>query len=144
VKTIADLVPRSRRTLAWTVVGLIAVAVYWRTAYPSITWWDSGNYSLAAHSLGVTSPPGSLLLTLLGWPVSHLPLGLTPARVLNLFAGIMAAATVVFVFLTAVRMMRVLPGHDELHPAALTAAGGGALAFAFTATQWEHAIKFTP
>lgn len=34
----------------------VACAVYWRTAYPSITWWDSSSYSTAAVTLGVLSP----------------------------------------------------------------------------------------
>ena len=33
------------------------VAVYWRTAFPSIDWWDSSSYSIAAATMGVTSAP---------------------------------------------------------------------------------------
>ena len=47
------------------LVAGAAAAVFWRTAYPTITWWDASAYSLAASTLGVTAPPGSLLLTLL-------------------------------------------------------------------------------
>jgi hypothetical protein len=54
------------------LVLLLAGAVYWATAYPTITWWDSSSYSLATATLGVTSPPGSIVLTLLGWPVAKL------------------------------------------------------------------------
>ena len=38
-----------------------------------ITWWDGGSYPLAAVTLGIPAPPGSLLLTLLGWLVSRIP-----------------------------------------------------------------------
>src|SRR5688572_22994961 len=95
---------RSGRIIGLIAVLAISVGVFWRTAYPTITWWDSANYSLAAHTLGLTSPPGSLLLTLLGWPVTHLPLGMTPARALNLFAGLLAGVTAALVFVVAIRL----------------------------------------
>ena len=85
------LTPRLTRTATFVAVTSLATVVFWLTAYPTITWWDSANYSLAAATLGITSSPGSLLLTLLGWPLTKLPLGITPAHVLNLFAGVLAA-----------------------------------------------------
>ncbi|HTI61981.1 MAG TPA: hypothetical protein VL524_00635, partial [Gemmatimonadaceae bacterium] len=59
------LAPREQRTrvLAATVAFVAALVVFARTAYPTITWWDSSSYSLAAATLGIASPPGSLLLT---------------------------------------------------------------------------------
>lgn len=123
-----------------------AAVVFWRTAYPTITWWDSGNYSLAAATLGVTSAPGSLLLTLLGWPLSRLALGLTPAHVLNLFAGVLAAIAAGLVYVVALRVLRSSRESGDA-PAGTAAAFGaafGALTFAFGTTLWEHAIKFTP
>jgi len=127
------------------ITGASAV-VFWRTAYPTITWWDSSQYSLAAATLGVTSPPGSLLLTLLGWPLTRLPLGMMPAQVLNLFAGVLAAITVGLVYVVALRILRSV-GETGTGDASGTVAVGaalGALTFAFGATLWEHAVKFTP
>jgi len=135
---------RSARLAAVVPFALLGVAavVFWRTAYPTITWWDSGNYSLAAATLGVASAPGSLLLTLLGWPVAHLTLGSSPAYVLNLFAGALAALTVGLVYVVALSILRNM-GVDSNGPTTVGAALG-ALTFAFSATLWEHAIKFTP
>jgi hypothetical protein len=118
-----------------------SVAVFWRTAYPTITWWDSSSYSLAAATLGITSSPGSLLLTLLGWAATRLPLGLSPAHLLNLVAGVLGAVSAGLVFLVA---MRVLRQAGESNGGTAVGAASGALAFAFSATLWEHAIKFTP
>jgi hypothetical protein len=129
------------------LIAATSVAVFWRTAYPTITWWDSGNYSLAAYTLGVTSPPGSLLLTLLGWPIARLPLWSSPAHLLNLSAGLLAALAVVLVYGLALQIQRIARGDDEsAAPGAAPAIGAalGALAFAFSDTLWEHAIKFTP
>ena len=94
----------TRRTVG-LLVAVIAAAVFWRTSYPTITWWDSSEYSTAAGTLGLIAAPGSLLLTLLGWPISHLPFGSSPAHLLNLFAGVLAAITVGLVFLLALRIL---------------------------------------
>ncbi len=130
-------------------VFVIAVGVFWRTAYPTITWWDSSGYSLAAATLGIIAPPGSLLLTLLGWPVAHLPVA-SPAHALNMFAGALAGIALVLLLIAAQRMRRI--AEPSLDTATFTATSTaatigtafGALTFAFSITFWEYAIRFTP
>ncbi|HEV2669826.1 MAG TPA: DUF2723 domain-containing protein [Gemmatimonadales bacterium] len=128
----------SRRVIGLFVVPIAAI-LFWRTAYPTITWWDSSEYSLAAATLGVIPAPGSLLLTLLGWPLAHLSFGSTSAHVLNLFAGVLAAITAGLVYIVALRILPAPPNGSASLGAAF-----GALAFAFGDTLWEHASKFTP
>jgi hypothetical protein len=149
------MVPTSRahRPPLWpplTLVLAVAAAVFWLTAYPSITWWDSSQYSLAAATLGVTGPPGSLLLTLLGWPIARLFPG-NPAHALNLVAGVMAAVAAGMVYVVAARLLRHggmggMSGmsRERASAAALAGAALGALTLAFGETMWEHAVKFTP
>jgi hypothetical protein len=129
-------------------VATIAAVAFWLTAYPTVTWWDSSQYSLAASTLGVTGPPGSLLLTILGWLVTRLPLG-PPAHVLNLLAGALAAVAAALVYLTTLRLGGLVGLAEESvsqakHIAVAAGAAIGALTFAFGDTLWEHAIKFTP
>lgn len=131
------------------LVWLAAFAVFARTAYPTITWWDSGALSLAAVTLGVSYPPGSLLLTLLGWVVTRLPVGFSQAHLLNLVAGAMAATTVTLVFVLAVRLLGEergdhAPGRGARSGAALAGAALGALTLAFGSTLWQYATQFTP
>lgn len=121
------------------LVATLATTVFWRTAYPTITWWGSSEYSLAAATLGVISAPGSLLLTLLGWPVAHLPIGASPAHLLNLFAGVLAGLVVALVFIAARRLAAI----TNLQVAAPGLAAG-ALAVAFANTLWEHGTMFSP
>jgi preprotein translocase subunit SecG len=137
----------SRRSalIVSVLAALGALVVYWKTAYPTITWWDSSSYSLAAKTLGVTNPPGSLLLTLLGWLATRLPVPLPDAQKLNLLAGVLAAIAVALVVPIAVRIRKILlRSSDSAGVAATVGTGIGALAFAFGLTLWEHAIKFTP
>lgn len=127
------------------VTGVVSFAVFALTAFPSITWWDSSNYSLAAATLGITTPPGSLLLTLIGWLVTRLPWPASPARVLNLTGAVLAAVTVSLVVVLALRLLR----HARTTAAAPRSAETigvtlGVLAFAVTPTLWRHAVKFTP
>lgn len=132
-----------------TGVGIVATCVFWRTAFPSINWWDSSSYSLAAATFGISSSPGSLLLMLLGWPIAHLPIGTSPAYRLNLFAGVLAASTTAGVYLTALRATRVSAETDPAIQAVderdfRIGAAAGALAFAFASSMWEYAVQFTP
>jgi hypothetical protein len=132
--------------LGFLLVIVVACGVYWLTAYPTITWWDSSVYSLAAVTLGIAHPPGSFLLTVLGWLVTRLPLGLPPAYALNLFAGALAALASGLVYLVALRLLRLRgpAGHGRPPGAAVVGAALGALAFAFGVTLWDHAVKLTP
>ena len=132
------------RQLAPWLVALIAATVFWLTAYPTITWWDSGSYWLAAATLGVTSPPGSMLATLLGWPIATIVPNTHVAHALNLFAGVLAAGTVSIVYLAALQLEQLQERTHGGRSAIALATGVGALAFAFNATLWEHAIKYTP
>lgn len=114
------------------IVFAACLAVFWRTAYPTITWWDSSGYSTAAATLGITSSPGSLVLVLLGWLATRIHTS-SPAHVLNLLAGAITAATALGVYGVARRL-----GASALGAAA------GAIAYAFAPAVWEYAVQFTP
>ena len=125
----------------------ISAAVFWRTAYPTITWWDSSSYSLAAGTLGIASAPGSLLLTFLGWLVVRLPFGSSPAYRLNLFAGVLAAVATALVYVVSLRLAGAAgrtANDTGFRRASIVGAALGALSVAFSATLWDYAIKFTP
>ena len=66
---------------------------------------DTPELAAAALTLGVAHPPGYPLLTLLGHVFGSIMPGSLPFRV-NLVAVTCSAATVVLVYLTAVRLTR--------------------------------------
>lgn len=146
----ASASPRRDKRIALTFVGFVSIVVFARTACPTITWWDSSPHSLAAVTLGITTPPGSLLLTLAGWMVTRLlPSGLPSAHVLNLLAGVLAAITVMLVLLITLRLLQYSgdvegAGADHGFGAAVAGAALGALTFAFSETFWQYAVQFTP
>jgi hypothetical protein len=130
-------------------VCLASIVVYRLTAYPTITWWNSSECSLAAVSLGISTPPGSFLLTILGWFALHLPVDVPPAQLLNLLAGALASVTAMIVYFVALRLIG-RAGHLEglgiQRPlgTAIIGAAYGALTFAWSRTLWEYAVQFTP
>jgi hypothetical protein len=133
------------KSKSWIVAlgcGLVALAAYVATASRTITWWEGSSYPLAAWTLGVPAPPGSLLLTLLGWVAARIPIVSPVAFRLNLCAGLLAAATVALVTWLSIR----LATPDDRRPAAAELLGGAiaGLAFAFALSVWGHAVRFTP
>lgn len=61
-----------KSAITGSVIFILGLLVYWSTSYPSITWWETSEYAGAAVGLGISGPPGSLLLTIAGWILSKL------------------------------------------------------------------------
>lgn len=143
-----DTTERWRRhsLVACTVAGLGPLIVYWLTSHRAITWWDSAQYSLAADTLGIASAPGSLLLTVLGWIVTRLPLEISPAFALNLFAGFLAAITIALTVRTACSLCGWVNRDGPSSTLWLVTASIVLSSFplAFGSTLWTYAVKFTP
>ncbi len=136
---------RSYQIYGVVSVFVIAVLIYWRTAYPGISWWENGELAAAASVLGVVHPPGSLIPTVVGWLFLKLPLGFSPAFQLNILAGLVAACVA---GLTLVIGLRLTNGSVQgtsvnkwITTIVLIAAG---LGFAFSRTVWYNGTVYTP
>ncbi|MBI4568648.1 MAG: DUF2723 domain-containing protein, partial [Planctomycetes bacterium] len=84
-----------RAALPALVTFTAALAVYFRTLYPTVGPGDSGELALAAATLGVPHPPGYPLYVLVGRAFESLPFGDPAARanVMSACFGALAAAT---------------------------------------------------
>lgn len=98
--------PRPSYLMA-AVAGVCVFSLYALTLAPSIGFWDSGEYTAAAHTLGIPHPPGSPLFVLLvhAWDVLLSPTGLSPAVRINLFSAFLSAASHAFWFLVVERAL---------------------------------------
>lgn len=91
------------------MAGGLACLLYASTSAPWLTWAhdgaDGGDLIVAAMTRGVPHPSGYPAYCLLARLFAQLPLG-NIARRFNLFSGTMAAATIVLVYLAALRLLR--------------------------------------
>lgn len=141
---------RPRYYWAGLITILISFFVYTITAFRTITWWDNTEYSIAAFTLGVAHPPGSVLITLMGWIVAKIPLGISVIFKLNLLAGLTASITIAIIIISAIRYYRrfeltaTIGDANRIPTAYVVGSLIGGLAFAFSATVWSYATKFSP
>ncbi len=137
------------RRLFMLTVALVAFIVYALTTYRNIDWWFGASYTLTAVTFGVHSPPGSLVLTILGWIVAQLPLGISKAFTLNLFSGAIGAAACCLVALLGSKLIRHRDYSAHVRSGVATTvtligAAAGSLFFAFSDTMWRYSIIFMP
>lgn len=78
---------------------LTCLALYSPTLSPSVVSADNGELQMVAHVLGVSHRTGYPLFLLLGWVVTHLPLGGDVAFRLTLFSLFNAAAAMALFYL---------------------------------------------
>jgi len=80
--------------------GLICLVIYILTLFPSITFLDSGELATVSYTFGVPHPTGYPLFLIIGWIVSHIPIGTSVIYRLNLLSAIESAAAVIITFYT--------------------------------------------
>ncbi len=134
-----------KNNLIAIVIFVLSLVIYWTTSYPSITWWDSSEYSDAAICLGLTVAPGSIILTLFGWVLSKFA-SHNPAFLFNLFAGLVASLTVSCVFwsfktIRDITSKEKQKGFTLVENLSLIITSGIIIC---SATLWEYATMFTP
>jgi hypothetical protein len=119
-----------KRDLAWACgVAAIALAVYVRTLAPGLTAdVDTAMFQFIGRVLGVAHNPGYPLYVLLTHAFSYVPIGSLAYRI-NLFSGLLGAATVGLSFLIARRL--------GCRPAIAAAAS---LGLAFGEVFWSQAV----
>ncbi|MGI8905960.1 MAG: protein O-mannosyl-transferase family [Candidatus Sumerlaeaceae bacterium] len=84
-------------------------------AAPGLSFHDSGEFSLAAASYGLTHPPGAPTYTLLAAPFAHI-FGFSDfARAANCFSAVMGSAALALLFVLADQVLSQLFGN--LRPA---------------------------
>lgn len=123
--------------LAGWIPALLAFAVYARTAYRTVPFWDAGEYIATSYSLGIPHQPSTPLYVLIGRLATLVPVGSIAFRV-NMLSALATALTVLFAHLAAVRLGR----RAGLGAGGALAAGlvAGVLT-AFARTIWFNALE---
>jgi hypothetical protein len=136
-----------RLSIPLLLAAILSMVFYYLTCFRTFTWWDSAEYSVAALTLGVPHPPGSLLTVIAGWMATRLPFGVDKFFTLNLLMSVIAALTVYIVGRVALSLYYQSSENDinsGFFSAYQNGAFIGALTFGVSITTWYYAIRFTP
>lgn len=137
----------STKKIHYSLAGasfLLAFIVYYITMQPSVSFWDCGEFAAAASSLQVPHPPGAPLWTLLGRLLMLVPVQSDPVGRYNFFSVIFSSLTVMFLYLTGVRLIELWKGKPNSTREMLMTFGGafvGAATYIFTDSFWFNALE---
>lgn len=140
-----------RRFSLWKNIGggiifAIALITYWLTMEPTLSFWDCGEFILAADKIQVGHQPGAPLFLLIGKMFSLLSAG-NPGKIaywVNFSTVLASAATIAFLFWTIVNLAVRLFANEKIsvHAISIFSAGTiGALSFCFSDSFWFSAVE---
>ena len=125
---------------------LISFIVYYLTAEPTVSFWDTGEYITTSAKLQVGHPPGAPLYQMLGAIFSIFALekeniGFT----MNLMSGFASALTISFMYWSTVLVLKKLTidTKDTIKKQLMVSSSAfiGSISFAFTDTFWFSAVE---
>jgi len=131
----------------WAVF-VISLLVYLLTIEPTVSFWDCGEFILCSYRLEVGHPPGAPFFMLLGRFFSLFAGGDTSkvAMMINILSAFASAFTILFLFWSITRLIRLAGSHDlnvrgGKAVAILVSGAAGALAYAFSDSFWFSAVE---
>ncbi len=121
-------------------LGTGSLALYVKTAAPTLLMADPAEFQLACNVLGVVHPTGYPLYVIVGWLWSHLlPWGDGAYRI-NLLSALFAAAAVGLSYLLALELLHAaLPGRPAAQTRVVAALATSTLAV--SGTFWSQALR---
>lgn len=82
--------------------------LYIITLYPDVGFMDTGELAAACYTFGVPHPTGYPLFLLIGYIVSHLPLGGSVIYKLNMLSAVETALAAVVLFYASFNLVNYL------------------------------------
>ena len=127
-----------------TLVFLLSLGTYVLTTYPSLSFWDCGEFIATTYTLGVPHPPGAPFFQLYGKVFTLLPLVENIGHRMNLLSCLAAAFTIMLTYLISVRFITIWRGGLRGMADAVIVFGAsvvGSLVFAWSDTFWFNAVE---
>ena len=131
--------------LGW-LCFLISFTVYFLTAEPTVSFWDTGEYITTSSKLQVGHPPGAPLYQMLGaifsiFALNKENIGFT----MNLMSGFASALSIAIMFWTICLLLSKILlknlNHEENKLKIFGPAFIGSMSFAFTDSFWFNAVE---
>src|SRR5947209_786381 len=122
----------------------VAFFTYFMTMQPSISFWDCGEFATAASALQVGHPPGAPFWYLMGRLAMLLPTMSDPVARLNIFSVLYSSITILLLYLTTARLIKIWRGEAKSVANEITTYGGAfiaALCYTFTDSFWFNALE---
>lgn len=132
------------------VVFAIALATYWLTLEPTVSYWDCGEFITQADKLEIGHPPGNPIFMLTARFFSNFAFGDASkvALMVNAMSGLLSALTILLLFWTVTHLtLRLLreKSTDSMSVAQYLVVMGsgvvGALAYTWSDTFWFSAVE---
>ena len=123
---------------------LISFIVYMLTVAPTVSFWDCGEFIACAATLSVPHPPGAPLFLLFSRIFSMIPFSADIAYRTNLLSVITSAATIIILYYSIILLIQRFRGElDTFKDQFIVyfSAFLGAMAFAFSDSQWFNAVE---
>ncbi len=133
-------------TIMASAVFVVSLLVYLSTVAPTTSFWDCGEFIACSYILGVPHPPGAPLYILLGRVFTMIPEALIKdvgLRV-NIMSPLVSAFTAMLTYLIIVRLVLIWKEAPRTWMDKLGVYGAGvigALAFAFSDSQWFNSVE---
>ena len=129
-------------------VFVFSTIVYLLTLEPTVSFWDCGEFILAAFKLQVGHPPGAPLFLMMGRVATLFAGGDTSkvAVTVNVLSAICSGFAIMFLFWTITHLVRKVfvngAALESKHGPAIIASGLlGSLAYTFSDTFWFSAVE---
>lgn len=133
------------RRIVGALVFVISFVSYLLTTYPSLSFWDCGEFIATTHSLSVPHAPGAPFFALYSKVISLIPYVSNYAQRINIISCVASAATVTFVYFISVMLIAGIRGRNikDIKDAVILFGSSaiGALALAWSDTFWFNAVE---
>ena len=117
---------------------------YWSSVAPTTSFWDCGEFIACSYIMGVPHPPGSPLFLLWGRVMSLLPIANDIGLRVNMISVIVSSFSLLFLYLTTVRLIRMYRGPDKNWEDSIIVGGGaliGTLVLGFSYSFWFNSVE---
>jgi hypothetical protein len=125
--------------IGW-ILGILTSCLYLFTMYPTVAFWDCGEFISSSYLLQVGHQPGSPLYQLIGCLVSHLSFGNVKliAPLINSISAISSGLSIMLLFWIFVYLFNK---YSIMYVGNIVAAIIASLIFAFTDSFWTSAAE---
>ena len=126
------------------LLWVVSFIVYAITVAPTVSYWDCGEFIACSYGLAVPHPPGAPLFLLIGRVFSMIPFVSDIGLRVNYISVLSSAFTVMFLYLSIVRLVREWKGglkDASDWQTAIFSGALGSLTFAFTHSFWFNAVE---